>query len=327
MENQVAKWNEREEVAWLKYTVQPPLGVVKGDYYYAENFFGVQPWTKGHNGQLRVVKDDTGKIVFVEFDEITMDNYYNHYFDSRHKRRSDYGLWQASKERQAKAGIVLVDGMAHVERQILERQSLEGDFDLLTGASGSMRNILPLVAELAEAVKAPSGKRYYGIAEKFGYGLTGWLQVVTENGKIVSCLYDEVFADTKDEISYPELKQYFRQSKYFSPCFEEPFPPGWNLHAWLISFRGLMDCLNARVVETQNLLDIDGLMHVDGEDLGAVWDRTSQWDRPISPFVKGKPRPRCPVWNNYLGLAKKLIPVMETDGVKMPAAAAAREGA
>lgn len=315
MESGVTQWNKKTEVDWLKYTVQPPLGLTKGHYYYAENFFGANNWSTGHNGKLRLVVDDEGRFVFVEFDEIAMQNYYCQYFEGEHKRRSDYGIWQASKERQVKAGVVLADGMLHVEKQIMDRQSLEGEFELLTGASGSMRNMLPLVKELSEAVKTPSKQLYYGIAEDFGYGLTGWLQVIVEDGKIVSCMYDEVFADTQDQIMYPELKQYYRQSKYFSPCFEEPFPPGWNLHAYLISFRGLMNCLNARVVETQDMFNIEGLMHVDGEDLGVIWDRTSAWDRPISPFVKGKPRPRYAVWNNYLGLAKKLHDAMAADGV------------
>ena len=314
MENRTIQWHPSDEVEWLKYTVQPPLGITKGDYYFAENHFGTKSWTKGQNGQLRLVKDASGAIVFVEFDAVTMDKYYCHYFDGQNKRRSGYGIWQASKERQAKLGVVLVNGMLYVENQIKERQSLEGDFDLLTGASGSMKNMLSLIADLRETIKQPSSKKYYGLAEDFGYGLTGWLQVIVEDGKILSCLYDEVFADHRDDILYPELKQYYKQSKYYSPCFEEPFPPGWNLHAYLISFRGLMDCLNEQVIRNQDLLNIEGLMHVDGEDLGVLWDRNSKWDRPISPYVPGKPRPRYPIWNNYLGLARKLKEEMERDG-------------
>ena len=52
----------------------------------------------------------------------------------------------------------------------------------------------------------------------------------------------------------------------------------------------------------------------DGEELGVLWDRNSKWDRPISPYVPGKPRPRYPIWNNYLGLARKLKEEMERDG-------------
>ena len=40
----IIEWNQREEVEWLKYTIQPPLGVITGDYYCAKREFGgVQP--------------------------------------------------------------------------------------------------------------------------------------------------------------------------------------------------------------------------------------------------------------------------------------------
>lgn len=314
-ERRETDWDQRREVEWLQYSIQPPPGLLKGEYYLAEREFGMATWTPGHHGRLEVVKGEKGELLFVEFNEQCMDMYYCQYFSKMDKRRSDYGIWQASKERQRKLGIVLADGMRHVEKQILQRQSLAGEFELLTGASGSMRQMLPLAQQLAETLAAPSGKRYYSLAESFGYGLTGWLRVVAEKGSILSCQYDEVFADHQEEIWYPELKRYYKQSKCCSPCFEEPFPPGWNIHAWLIGFRDMMNILNQRVVETQNLLDIDGLPHVDGENLGPVWNRHSPWDKPIEPYVKGKPRPRHPAWDNYLALAEKLLAEMKKDGV------------
>ncbi len=36
-----AQWNERDEVEWLQYTVQPPAGMLKGAYYLAEMEFGM----------------------------------------------------------------------------------------------------------------------------------------------------------------------------------------------------------------------------------------------------------------------------------------------
>lgn len=312
--NAIMPWNERAEVKWLCYTAQPPLGLIKGSYYHAERRFGVTEWSVGHRGELTVVKDDSGRLAFAEFNETTMEGYYNRYFDHVSKRRSDYAIWQASSPRAANAGVVLVDGMLHVERQILERQSLDGDFDLLTGASNSMRGLLPLVAEVAAEMKFPASKRYYGAAEDFGYGLTGWLQVVVEDGKIVSCFYDEIFADTQDAIYYPELKRYYRQSKYFSPCFEEPNAPSWNNHAFFIGFHKPMDLLNQRVVERQDLLDIGGLKHTDGLDVGPIWDRKTEDERPLPPLVFGKTNLRYPVWDNYLGLAKQIAVEIARDG-------------
>lgn len=313
-ERKTAPWDEREEIEWLQYTVQPPAGLLKGEYYRQEMEFGMAQWTPGHHGTLEVVKDEAGKIIFVEFNERCMDMYYCQYFSNIDKRRSDYGIWQASKERQRKLGIVLADGMRHVEEQILQRQSLDGEFDLLTGASGSMRQMLAMAKTMNETIDRPSGQRYYSLSEDFGYGITGWLRVVTQDGKITLCQYDEVLADHQKDIWYPELKRFYRQSKCCSPCFEEPFPPGWNVHAWLIGFRDIMKILSAHVLETQNLLDIEGLPHTDGENLGPVWDRKDIWDRPIEPYVKGKPRPRHPAWDNYLRLATRLEGEMKKDG-------------
>lgn len=309
-DNKTMPWNERQEVEWLNYTAQPPKGLVKGNYYHAERSFGGSEWSEGHLGELTVVTDDDQQIVFAEFNETTMEGYYNQYFENVSKRRSDYGIWQASVQRQADAGVVLTDGMIYVEKQILERQSLEGGFDLLTGASNSMRGLLPLAKELAEEVKTPSAKRYYGVSENFGYGITGWLQVVTENGKIVSCLYDEIFADSQKDIHYPDLKRYYRQSKYHSPCFEEPEIPGWKSHGFFIGFHKLMDLLNERVVERQDLMAIEGLKHVNGLEVGPIWDRHSEDDRPFELPQKDI---KYPVWSNYLKLAEQIKREMETE--------------
>lgn len=308
--NPITPWNERKEVEWLKYTVQPPLGIVKGNYYHTQRRFGGSEWSEGHLGELTVVTDDNQQIKFTEFNETTMDGYYNRYFENVSKRRSDYGIWQASVERQAEAGVVLTDGMIYVEKQILDRQSLEGGFDLLTGASNSMRGLLPLAKELALEIKKPTSKKYYSAAENFGYGITGWLQVITENGRIISCMYDEIFADSQEDIKYPELKRYYRQSKYNSPCFEEPEIPGWKSHGFFIGFHKLMDLLNERVTESQDLLSIEGLKHAAGLQAGPIWDRCSVDDRP---FTMEKTDIRYPVWDNYLKLAGMIKNEMETE--------------
>ena len=75
--NQTMPWNERQEVRWLQYTVQPPLGLVKGNYYHAQRRFGESEWSKGHLGELMVVTDEEQRIVYTEFNETTMEGYYN----------------------------------------------------------------------------------------------------------------------------------------------------------------------------------------------------------------------------------------------------------
>lgn len=91
-------WNQREEVDWLNYSVQPPKGLLIGDYYKAVNEFGAPAGMQGHTGSLEVVCSG-GKLLFVEFNEKTMPDYYNQYFGGIDKRRTDYGIWQASKPR------------------------------------------------------------------------------------------------------------------------------------------------------------------------------------------------------------------------------------
>ncbi len=299
------KWNQREEVDWLNYTVQPPLGILVGDYYCAQNEFGNPPGMGGHHGICEVVCEN-GNILYVEFNEWAMDAYYNQYFSNVEKRRSDYGIWQASKPRQARAGVVLIDGMAFVEAQIMKQQRLNGDFELLTGASGSMRSLIPLAHQLAEQIYTPSSKRFYGIAEDFGYGQTGWLRIIIQDNKIISVRYDEIFADHQADIAYPELKRYYKQSKYASPCYQDPFAPGWDRHCWNASFRALVDALSARVIQTQSLFDIDGLNYTDGINLGPLWNATEQFSEPITNSTPV----RYPSYDNYLYLARKLCKVM-----------------
>ena len=61
-----------------------------------------------------------------------------------------------------------------------------------------------------------------------------------ENGKIIDCRYDEIFADHPDQIEDVSLKPFYRQSKYQSMMFEEPSRIGFNVQ---------MDALNDYVVE------------------------------------------------------------------------------
>ncbi|MGL5353948.1 MAG: FMN-binding protein, partial [Clostridium sp.] len=148
----------------------------------------------------------------------------------------------------------------------------------------------PLAAKLNDEIGQPSGSKAYIIAEELGGGLTGRLKVVVENGKITLCKYDEIFANTPEEIEDSKLKGFYRQSKYDSIEYDEPSRIGFNVQ---------MDSLNSKVIETQNLLDLTGLPAIE-----AVGDYKS------SGYTE-----RNTAWDNYLKLADKLLAEMKADGI------------
>jgi len=258
------------------------------------------------------VKAD-GKLIFVELNEITAPSYYNHLYQGISKRRSSYSFWQYTKPRMQKAGSVLTMGMQYVEQQMLEKQSLSGDFDLVASASGSVKKLLTFAAKLDKELDEPSSKKLYSYSEDYGYGLTGWLKVVVENGRIRSCRFDEIFADNEEDIVHPELKKYYRQSKYDCPAYEDPFPSGWDRHAFLVGFRTQMDNLNLKVCATQNMLDLTGLPHAAGRDMGMIWDNPNPDHAHLD--MDPKNRPMYPAFINYLRMAKVVLEEMRKDGV------------
>ncbi len=301
-----------------QWTVQPPKGLVKGEYYRIEERFppyyaGVEgqfPADPGHLGIVEVIKNDD-KLVFIELNEITAESYYNHLYQGISKRRSSYSFWQYTKERMQKAQATLTMGMELVEAQMMAKQSLAGEFDMLASASGSVKKLLKIAAQLQEKLDKPSAQTIYSYSEDYGYGLTGWLKVVVENGKIVSCRFDEIFADEPEQIVHPELKQYYRQSKYDCPTYEDPFPPGFDRHAFLVGYRTQMDNLNLKVCATQDMLDLTGLPHATGKDLGPLWDDPN----PEKKELDMSERPMYPTWTNYLRMAKVVLAEMKKDGV------------
>lgn len=264
----------------LFWSVQPPAGFIKGEYYKVENWFAPHfPGDIGYQGILEVVQEN-GKLQMVEFNEINNPTYYIKRYQGVSKRLSDYGFMQATKERTAKSGVVLVNGITHLEKQMVEQNRLTGDFDLLTGASNSIkRSMLILAEEIAMQLKTTSGKYYYGLAEPVGNGITGRLQVVTEKGRITSCFYDEIFADRQEEIEDTELKAYYRQSKYF--CLDYVSTIG-------VGFNNIVDLLAKKVIKDQRLTSLDGL-----------------------PFTE--PPKRAQEWDNYLKLAERLQAEIDKD--------------
>lgn len=268
----------------LSWSVQPPLGLLQGDYYRAENFFAPHYATDpGYHGILEAVRAE-GKLVHVEFSEFTSPAYYKRLYQNVSKRRSDYCFFQATKERTAQTLKVLDNGFTAVESQMLQENRLTGEFDLVTGASNSVkRSLLPLAAQIDAMFTQPNTKYYYGYAEALGGGVTGRLQVVLDKGRIVRCFYDEIFADTPEEIDDPALKKYYRQSKYESITYESPYPDGFNV---------LSDLLQQRVLLTQNLTDLTGL----------PWTADTE------------ARPHNPIWDNYLRLAEVICQAARKDG-------------
>ncbi len=315
-------WHENNESELINWTVQPQYrGLLKGRYYHAELRYSGRWGDAGHLGELDVVTDPSNNVIMAEFNETTMGNYYVRHFQNVSKRRTEFQFFQDfhDKRRSVAYGKVLANGFKHVEDQILAKKSLDCNFDLLTGASFSMKNMIGLTKTISDQIHDPSHKLqdYYGYVEDFGYGLSGWLQVVIEDGKIIKCFYDEIFADHTNEIVYDELKQFYRQSKYHSTTYEDPFPSGWDRHAWLVCFKDLSDQLNKKVCETQDMLDINGLPCVEGPDMGTVWDKQHKDDIALisnnDATTRSVTRPRSPVWNNYLRLAKIILSEINQD--------------
>ena len=241
-------WHEDNESELIDWTAQPQYkGLVKGDYYHAELRYSGRWGDPGHKGELDVVFDDDGKIAFAEFNETTMGNYYVRHFQNVSKRRTEFQFFQDfhDKRRSVAYGRVLANGFKYVEDQILEKQDLDADYDLLTGASFSMKNMIGLKNDVSAQRKDSNHKkqRYYGYTEDYGYGITGWLQVVVEDGKIVRCFYDEIFADHTKDIVYDDLKQFY----HIAICFGRENGLNMILMKWLTGDARLVS-VNSKVV-------------------------------------------------------------------------------
>ncbi len=265
----------------LSWSIQPRLGLTKGEYYREEGWFTPHPGdSKDFYGVLEAVTEK-GKLQMVEFNEFNAPTYYIRKYQNANKRYSDYAFLQASRERTASTRVVLVNGMTYVEEQMMRENRLNGEFDFLTGASNSIReSMLVLAKKISERLNKPSGRYYYGYAQSVEPGITGRLQVITEKGQIISCFYDEIFADHPEEIENPDLRVYYRQSKYYSLEYVSDFPCGFN---------ALFDMWREHVLECQNLLDLSSLRFSEGE----FYDRA---------------------WGNYLKLANVVWEELHKDG-------------
>jgi len=243
----------------------PSVGLISGDYYRVEK--------SSPNGKKAVLEGviNNGKIIKVEYNEISGDNSSSRYYQGISKRLSEYNFHMAEED-----GVSWAEVIIDIEKQIIEKQSLSRDLDILAGCTHSVENsMLPLLKDLEGSIKSPSHKKYYGLTKNFGGGIFGNLQIVIENKKIISCRYDELLAPNKKDILYKDLKKFYRQSKYNSVEYADFSGTGFNVQ---------MDELNKRVVSTQNLLDIEGLPSTADSDDGY--------------------KKKNPAWDNYLILAK-----------------------
>ncbi len=278
----------------LSWSVQPPKGLIKGSYYREEErFSSCFNGDPGHLGILEVVADN-GRLLMVEFNEQCSPTYYMREFQNADKRLSNYGFFQATKERTASTGVVLVNGITSLEKQMVEKNQLCGDFDLVAGASNSIkRSMLPLAEKIAgRMLSRPSTQRYYGLSMELEAGVTGRLQVVVENKKIIRLFYDEIFADTQEEISDPELKPYYRQSKYHCPSYISASGAGFN---------SLSDRLTQTILKHQDLLNLHGLPYTEGENRAPEWDRYLSLARPLwEEILKDKAMSCSPVFETTI---------------------------
>ena len=315
-------WHEDNESELIDWTAQPQYnGLVKGDHYHAELRYSGRWGDAGHKGELDVVFDDDGKIAFAEFNETTIDASMSPLPECQRAPLSEPQFFQDfhDKRRSVAYGRVLANGFKYVEDQILEKQDLDADYDLLTGASFSMKNMIGLKDDVSAQRKDSNHKkqRYYGYTEDYGYGITGWLRWWWRTARS-SGAYDADLRRPRKDIADDDLKQFYRQSKYFSTTYEDPFPSGWDRHAWLVCFKDQSDAINKKVCETQDMFDITGLPCVEGPDMGVVWDKPHKDDVALvsnsDATARSVTRPRSPVWNNYLRLAKIVHDEMVKDG-------------
>lgn len=270
----------------LNWTVQPPLGLLKGEYFRAECDFAPHfPGDQGYHGILEVVRGHD-RLVHVEFNELTAPSYYKRLYQNASKRRGSFCFYQATKARTEQTLVVLDNGIKAVEEQMLRENRLTGDFDLITGASNSVRRgMLPLARQISGLMAGKSQERYYGMAVQLGNGVTPRLEVVTRFGQIQRLLYDEIFADDQADIVEPKWKPFYRQSKRFCLEYESSYPDGFNT---------LFDLVEKRVVLTQDLLDLTGL----------PWTKDTET------------RQHNPEYDHYLQLATIIKAAIETDHAK-----------
>ena len=85
-----------------------------------------------------------------------------------------------------------------------------------------------------------------GITQPYDCGISTRLEVIYEKGKIVDLKYDEIFADDKENIKNPVLREFYRQSKFDSIEYNRITNK---------SFRAFVNTLRREVLRSQALTE------------------------------------------------------------------------
>ncbi len=251
------------------WSALPEEGIISGDYYRVEKISDT-----GKSASLEAVLRDA-QLIKVEYNEVGGKESSRRYNQGLSKRFSEYNF---NMMEQGDEGVSWAEVILDIEKQMVEKQSLTGNFDMIAGCTHSIElSMLPLAEKLEKKMEVPSRLRYYELTKNLGGGLYGNLRVILEGERIISCRYDELFAPKKKDIIYKDLKRFYRQSKYNSMEYGDPSGIGFNLQ---------MDELNKKVVSTQNMLDIQGL--------------------PATTDNPERGKKRNVAWDNYIVLAKIL---------------------
>ncbi|WP_299792168.1 FMN-binding protein [uncultured Shewanella sp.] len=299
----------------LKWSIQPQLGMIVGDYYYEEARF-----RQGHMGSMAIVVDSNNAkdVIFAEFNESGRPNYYTRLFQDVPKRTSEYNFSMGKKK-----GTAWVQSALTMEKLMVEQDKLTFDLnpdydpklrnklkqpnrlkysgiDVVAGASNSIQqSMVPLTAKIHNQINGEGTKlKFYQNAEKQldkqgnWTGITTVLRLIvdTETKQITKSYFDEVFADEKSQIKDASLKKHYRQSKYASINYVEPARIGFNV---------MFDALNEHLQQGGSLFQID--------DLPATGDTGSY---AATGFTK-----RSSSWDLYLKQADILYKQMRADGV------------
>ncbi|MGS0681656.1 FMN-binding protein [Shewanella sp. 125m-7] len=299
----------------LKWSIQPQLGLLTGDYYYQEARF-----RQGHMGSVAIVTElkNSDNVIFAEFNESGRPNYYTRLYQNVPKRMSEYNFSMGKKK-----GTAWVQSALTMEKLMVEQDKLTFDLnpdfdpslgnklkepnrlkyagiDVVAGASNSIQqSMVPLTAKIHAQINGEgTNERFYQYAEKLvdgkgkWTGVTAMLRIVvdTNTQQISKAHYDEIFADEKSSITDASQKKFYRQSKYESINYVEPARIGFNV---------MIDGLNAHLLQGGSLFLID--------DLPATGDTGSY---AATGFTK-----RSNSWDTYLKQAEILYTQMRQDGV------------
>ncbi|GGI74831.1 FMN-binding protein [Shewanella hanedai] len=299
----------------LKWSIQPQLGMISGDFYFEEARF-----RQGHKGSMIIVTDSNNAkdVIFAEFNESGRPNYYTRLYQDVPKRMSEYNFSMGKKK-----GTAWVQSPLTMEKLMVEQDKITFDvnpdfdpkltnklkepnrlkylgIDVVAGASNSIQqSMIPLTAKIHAKINGEGTQElFYQHAEKLldskgkWTGITAVLRLVvdTNTKAITKAYYDEIFADEAVQIKDASLKKFYRQSKYASINYVEPARIGFNV---------MIDALETHLQAGGSLFDIN--------DLPATGDTGSY---AATGFTK-----RSNSWDTYLNQAEILYKQMRLDGV------------